>query len=160
MLSDYTYYRPAAPEEELSAYLAERLGLTRIEEDTPFPLKSDRWWVRTFDPDEDWDSEAARIGVRTGEMVMVIFEPAKALSAEEELQADYDLFSAIVDQLNDTPELSGFLLHGDVSVLIERSPGGRTLLDPSLADPADYNRSDHLAPVLARATITPLADLD
>ena len=159
MLSDYTYYRPAAPEEELSAYFAERLGLARVEDDSPFPLKSDRWWVRSYDPDEDWETEAARIGVGTDEMVMVIFEPAKGLSAEQETQADYDLFSAIVDQLNGSPDLAGFLVFGEADVLIERSPGGRTLLDPALADPAEYNRNGHLTAVLARGTIADLADL-
>lgn len=159
MLSDYTYYRPAAPEEELSAYLAERLSLTRVEDDSPFPLRSDRWWVRTYDPDEDWETEAARVGVDVDEMVMVVFEPAKGLSAEEELQADHDLFSAIVDQLNGSPDLAGFLVLGEAEVLIERPPGGRTLLDSALADPAEYNRNGHLAEVLARGAIADLADL-
>lgn len=159
MLSDYTYYRPAAPEEELSTYFGERLELTRVEGDPPFPLKSDRWWVRTYDPDEDWESEAARIGVDINDMVMVIFEPSKGLSAEEESQADHDLFSAIVDQLNGTTEIAGFLVFGEAEVLIERAPGGRTQLSRALADPAEYNRDNRLAAVLARGEIADLADL-
>jgi hypothetical protein len=51
-------YRPAAPEEDLSAYFADRLDLTRVDDKTPFPLRSERWWVRTIDPDEDWEETA------------------------------------------------------------------------------------------------------
>jgi hypothetical protein len=159
MLSDYTYYRPAVPEGDLSTYFAERLELTRVEGDSPFPLKSDRWWVRTYDPDEDWESEAARIGVDVNDMVMVIFEPSKGLSAEEENRADHDLFSAIVEQLNETADLAGLLVFGEAEVLIERAPGGRTQLSPTLADPSEYNRDNHLAAVLAQGEIADLADL-
>jgi hypothetical protein len=160
MLPDYTYFRSAAPEEELSGYFAERLKLARVDDSSPFPLKNDQWWVRTLDADEDWEEESSRIGLTPDEVVMVIFEPAKGLGSEFSFQADIDLFGAIVDQLNETPELTGLLVHGDVRVLVERQRGGPTLLDPSLADPDDYNHNDHLAPVLARATIAPLVDLD
>ncbi|KPC74399.1 hypothetical protein ADL26_11265, partial [Thermoactinomyces vulgaris] len=71
-----------------------------------------------------------------------------------------DLFSAIVDQLNDSADLAGLLQHGDIKVLIERQPGGPTLLDSSLTDPDDYNRDNHLAPVLARGTVTTLTQFD
>lgn len=160
MLADYTYYRPTAPEEELSAYFADRLHLARVDDNAPFPLRSDRWWVRSYDPDEDWEEEATRIGRETNETVMVIFEPSKGLSADDSYQADLELFGAIIDQLNDNPGLSGLLQHGDVKVLIERAPGGPTLLDSSLGDPDDYNRDNHLAPVLARGTLTTLTPFD
>jgi hypothetical protein len=52
------------------------------------------------------------------------------------------------------------LQHGDIKVLIERQPGGPTLLDSSLTDPDDYNRDNHLAPVLARGTVTALTQFD
>jgi hypothetical protein len=91
---------------------------------------------------------------------MVVFEPVKGLNADESARADLDLFSAIVDQLNDSPGLTGLLQHGDVKVLIERPPGGSTLLDSSLTDPDDYNRGNHLAPILSRGTVADLAKFE
>ncbi|MCD0442796.1 hypothetical protein LO763_04055 [Glycomyces sp. A-F 0318] len=158
MSTPYTYYRPAADEQELSAYFAERLGLVRSFAAQPFPLRGDRWWVDTFAPDEDWDGEAARIG--TDDLLIITFEIGRHLVGDAYFQAHLDLFGAVVDQLNDTPGLTGMLVHGDEKVLIERSPGGPTLLDPSLADPGDYNFGDHLAPVLSRAAVAPLRELD
>jgi hypothetical protein len=158
MSTPYAYYRPADDEQELSAYFAERLGLVRSFEARPFPLRGDRWWVDTVASDEDWDGEAARIG--TGDLLIVTFEPGKHLVGDEYFQAHLDLFGAVVDQLNDTPDLTGMLVHGDDKVLIERSSGGPTLLDPSLADPDDYNFGDRLASVLSRAVVAPLRRLD
>ncbi|SDD03568.1 hypothetical protein [Glycomyces harbinensis] len=157
MSTPYTYYRPAADEQELSAYFAERLGLVRSVEEQPFPLQGDRWWVDTFTPDEDWSGEAARIG--TDELLIITFEIGKNLVEDEYHRAHLDLFGAVVDQLNSTPKLTGMLVHGDEKVLIERSTGGLTMLAPSLADPGDYNFGDHLAPVLSRAAVAPLDDL-
>jgi hypothetical protein len=160
MLPDYTYYRPTAPDEDLSTYFAERLTLERVEDSSPFPLKSDRWWVHTVRGDEDWEEEAARIGISANDMVLVVFEPSKGLSTAESFEADVDLFTAVLDQLNNTPGLTGLLQHGDVKVLIERASSGPALLDSSLADPDDYNHDGHLAPVLAQGTVTDLVDFD
>ena len=160
MVPDYTYYRPAASEDELSTYFAARLDLHRVETEVPFPLRSDRWWVHLVDADADWDEEAARIGITTAVMVLLVFEPAKGLRADESHQANAALFAAIIDQLNDTPGLTGLLQHGDVQVLIERPRGGPTLLDTSLADPQDHHRGNHLDPVLSQGTLTNLPDLD
>ncbi|HEU5130412.1 MAG TPA: hypothetical protein VFU12_20705 [Glycomyces sp.] len=154
----YTYYRPAVPEDELSAYFAAKLGLVRSFEDEPFPLRGDRWWVsHMFDTAEEYGYEAARLGIdESGELSLVTFEARKNLSTSEYFQAHIDLFGAVIDQLNEVPELTGILTYGDISVLVERPPGGQTLLDSKLADPEDWNADHHLDEVLARGTVTDL----
>lgn len=160
MSLDYTYYRSAAPEEELSAYFAARLGLARSEEGEPFPLTGDRWWAsHMVDTTEEYDEEATRLGIKAPqELSLVTFELRKSLSTEENFRAHADLFGAVVDQLNETSGLTGFLMFGDVDVLIERPPGGQTLIDPTLADPENWNQDHHLDHVLARGTLADLVN--
>lgn len=160
MTLDYTYYRPAAPEAELSAYFTARLGLKRSFEQDPFPITGDRWWgTHLLDTAEEFDEEASRLGIdESGELSIVTFELRKSLTTEEYYRAHLDLYGAVVDQLNETPGLTGLLVYGDVSVQIERPPGGPTFLDSSLADPADGNQDHHLDPVLARGRVADLAN--
>ncbi|WP_030161939.1 hypothetical protein [Glycomyces sp. NRRL B-16210] len=160
MLPDYTYFRPAVPKEELAAYFAQRLGLVRIETEESFSLRSDQWWMTIVDPDEDWEIEADRLGLSLEQMTTVIFAPERDLGAEESFQANVDLFAAIIDQLNDTPGITGLLQYDDEKVLIERPVGGPTLLDTSLADSEEYNHDNRLALVLSRGVITDLPDLE
>lgn len=129
MSLDYTYYRSAADEDALSAYFAGRLGLVRSDEDQPFPLRGDRWWVtHRLDSAEEYDEEAERLGIEeSGELSIFVFELRKSLSIEEDLRAHFDLYGAVVDQLNETPDRTGLLVVGDIDVVIERPPGGRTL---------------------------------
>lgn len=158
----YTYYRPAAPEDELSAYFAAKLSLERSFESRPFPLHGDRWWsAHMFDTAEEYDEEAARLGIDgTGELSIVTFELRKDLSTEEGFRAHTDLFGAVLDQLNGTPDLTGVLVFGDVHVLIECPPGGQTLLDRTLTDSAEWNTDHHMDVVLARGAIVDLVDFE
>jgi hypothetical protein len=158
----YTYYRPAAPEEELSAYFTARLGLKRSFEEDLFPITGERWWgTHRYDTAEEYDEEAARLGIdESGELSIVVFELRKNLSTEENYRAYVDLYGAVVDQLNETPGLTGLLVYGDIGVEIERPPGGPTFIDSSLADPDDGNEDHHLDSVLARGTVAKLTPFD
>jgi hypothetical protein len=160
MALDYTYYRPATAEDDLSAYFADRLGLVRSDEREPFPLHGDRWWAtHRVDSAEEYDEEAERLGLHSsGQLAIVVFELRKFLSPEEDLRAHIDLYGAVVDQLNETSGLTGLLLFGDISVLIERPPGGPTFLDTSLADLDGGNQDHQLDPVLNRGIIAELVD--
>lgn len=160
MLPDYTYVRTAASKEELAAYFTQRLGLARLEAEKAIALRNEYWWVTIADPDEDWTEEADRLGLSVEQTVTVVFEPERGLSLEESFQAEVDMLTAIIDQLNETPGITGLLQHGDTTVLIERPAGGPTLLDARLADPEDYNHANHLAPVLSKGQITDLAQFD
>lgn len=161
MTLDYTYYRPETSEDDLSAYFTARLGLNRSSEDAPFPITGQRWWgTYQTDTAEEAPEEAARLGLDAGTRISVItFELRKFLSTEDYYRAHVDLYGAVVDQLNETPGLTGLLVVGDVNVVIEHPPGGPTLLDASLADSEDGNQDHHLDAVLARGTVTDLANL-
>lgn len=86
--------RPAAPEDESSACFAAKPGLARSFEDGPSSLRGDRWWAtHTFDTAEEYDEEAARLGIdETGELSIVTFELGKFLSTSEHFRARTDLF--------------------------------------------------------------------
>jgi hypothetical protein len=112
-----------------------------------------------LDTAAEFDEEAARLGIDpSGELSIVTFELRKSLSTEEYYRAHLDLYGAVVDQLNETPGLTGLLVYGDINVQIERPPGGPTFLDRALADPTDGNQDHHLDPVLARGTVTDLVN--
>ncbi|MCD0445925.1 hypothetical protein LO763_20140 [Glycomyces sp. A-F 0318] len=156
MLSAYIYYRPAASEDALAAYFAARLDLHRVDAEAPFPLRSDQWWVHLVDGDADWDEEAARIGITAAAMVLVVFAPSKHLRADVSQEANAALCTAVIDQLNDTPGLTGLLQHGDAQVLIERPPCGPTRIDTSLAEALGH----HCDPMRSPGIIADLPDLD
>ncbi|MCD0446368.1 hypothetical protein LO763_22390 [Glycomyces sp. A-F 0318] len=161
MTMDYRYYRPVAPAAALSTYFTARLDLTWSDPVSPFPITGERWWGSCMiDTAAEFDEEAARLGIDpAGDIAVVTFELRKFLSTEGYYRAHIDLYGAVVDDLNATPDLTGLLVIGDVDVVIERPPGGSTLLDTSLADPTDGNHDHHLDPVLARGTVTDLVNL-
>jgi hypothetical protein len=157
MTLDYTYYRPATAEENLSRYFVDRLGLVRSDKHLPFPLRGDRWWAtHRTDSAEEYDEEAERLGLQSADQLsIVVFELRKFLSTAEYYRAHLDLYGAVVDQLNEPLGLTGLLVYGDISVQVERPPGGPTFLDRALAD---GNQDRHLDPVLARGTVSDLVN--